>query len=283
MRWQLLCALALLWNKPGATSFAWNHQSKLRIGNATSNSTVSPTPVPSLAPGGNATNTTAPTAAPSVQVTNVTQTPTAAPSVEAKNVTQAPTLVPTNATNAPTTQPVGPLPTNAPTRAYTTSPTTNGTDNGGDHHHHKKGPTVAKLIAKTLGWFVLIFLSGLVFAAGVSQKERIFYLLKEVGSDGDRIKFYCGREVIYILRRAFLSFDPVFLHIMFSHFKETDFVVSLLVVQCWYRVRQSGFTRWLARKFRRGGGRSDNSLSEVVFDSSDADGMSEPFLLRDGL
>mmetsp|Transcript_19868 Transcript_19868/g.36074 ORF Transcript_19868/g.36074 Transcript_19868/m.36074 type:complete len:232 (-) Transcript_19868:136-831(-) len=231
MRWQLLCALALLWNKPGATSFAWNHQSKLRIGNATSNSTVSPTPVPSVAPGGNATNTTAPTAAPSVQVTNVTQTPTAAPSVEAKNVTQAPTLVPTNATNAPTTQPVGPLPTNAPTRAYTTSPTTNGTDNGGDHHHHKKGPTVAKLIAKTLGWFVLIFLSGLVFAAGVSQKERIFYLLKE----------------------------------------------------CWYRVRQSGFTRWLARKFRRGGGRSDNSLSEVVFDSSDADGMSEPFLLRDGL
>eukprot|EP00978_Attheya_sp_CCMP212_P047025 scaffold421188_cov47-Attheya_sp.AAC.15 len=243
MRWQLICALALLGNKPGATSFAWDHQRRLRIGNATSNSTVSPTPVPSVAPGGNATNTTAPTAAPSVQVTNVTQTPTAAPSMEVKNVTQSPTVVPTNATNAPTAQPVGPLPTNAPTRAYTTSPTTNGTDNGGGHHHHKKGPTVGKLIAKTLGWFVLIFLSGLVFAAGVSQKERIFYLLKE----------------------------------------GTDFVVSLLLVQCWYRVRQSGFTRWLARKFRRGGGRSDNSLGEVVFDSSDADGMSEPFLMRDGL
>lgn len=231
-----MCALTLLWNTPSATSITWNHQRRLRVGNATSNSTESPTPVPSVAPGGNATNTTTPTSAPSVQVKNLTQTPTAAPSVEVKNFTQSPTLVPTKATNAPTTQPVGSLPTKAPTRAYTTSPTMaphgkNGTDNGGDHHHHKKGPTIAKLIAKTLGWFVFIFLSGLVFAAGVSHKERIFYLLKE----------------------------------------------------CWYHIRQSGFTRWLARFFRRGGGRSDNSLSEVVFDSSDADGMSEALLLRDGL
>lgn len=116
-----------------------------------SNSTVSPSPSrpPSHAP-------------------NATTQPTVAPTT---NVTDAPTSAPTNATSPPSVAPTK-HPTDSPTSSPSAAPST------------AKSPThktsIGTIIAKTIGWLILIALSVLLFGAAMSNRYQIYYALRGV-------------------------------------------------------------------------------------------------------
>jgi hypothetical protein len=129
------------------------------------NSSIAPSagmPSASMPPSSShASNTTQPTPAPSGNET-VVPTPTPAPSES--NTTEPPSVAPSMHLTEPPTIP----PTSSPSAAPSVKPSP-----------HKK-TSIGKIVAKTLGWLLLIALSVLLFGAAMSNRYQIYYALRGV-------------------------------------------------------------------------------------------------------
>ena len=117
-----------------------------------SNTSLHPTPTPSSAPTGN--DTSIPTLAP------VSLFPSSSPSISSQVPSLSPSMRPTE---IPTTTFPSQSPSGAPT-----SPAS------------PHASSIGKIIAKTLGWLILIALSVILFGALMSNRYRIYYALRGV-------------------------------------------------------------------------------------------------------
>jgi hypothetical protein len=132
-------------------------------------------PSPSLSPF-QASNTSEPTLVPTGNATlvptgNATEAPTLAPTNTTVPPTSTPTLAPTNATDRPTTG----LPTGHPTLHPSYSPSSIPTSKPANHKS-----SIGTILAKTLGWLILIALSVILFGAVMSNRYQIYYALRGV-------------------------------------------------------------------------------------------------------
>ena len=134
------------------------------------NSSVSPSVSPS-----EASNSTQPTQAPTA---NDTAVPTAAP-----------TAAPTTTSEPPSTQPsihFTEPPTATPSHSPSAAPSTTAPP------PHKA--SIGKIIAKTLGWLILIALSVLLFGAAMSNRYQIYYALRGVWYT--MLQMQCTRRIM---------------------------------------------------------------------------------------
>lgn len=201
------------------------------------------TSVPTLSPAAANTTTDSPsTAAPPIatnssvspslspsEVSNSTQ-PTQAPTA---NETVVPTPAPTNSSEPPSAQPSIHL-TEPPTAAPTHSPSAAPSKNASPSHK----ASIGKIIAKTLGWLILIALSVLLFGAAMSNRYQIYYALRGVWYT--LLQMQCTRRVMTKLNAC------------------TRWLMEKLNV----RSRDGG-----------GGAAASGSLNEIIFDNDLTEGL----------
>jgi hypothetical protein len=132
-------------------------------------------PSPSVSPS-HASNTSEPTMVPTGNATespkgNKTEAPTVLPTITTLSPTLTPTLAPSNSTDTPYTA----LPTGHPTLHPSYNPSSVPTSKSIPHKS-----SIMTILAKTLGWLILIALSVILFGAVMSNRYQIYYALRGV-------------------------------------------------------------------------------------------------------
>jgi len=112
------------------------------------------------------------------------------------------------------------------------------------------------MIARTIGWLIILALSVLCFGAIMSNRYRIYYALRGVRGS------CCVVVVDHLLAwLCWLTIVPP----------------TSITLQLWYAFLRLDCTRWIIRKVRRQGPSSNTSLNEIIFDQND---MNEGLLLN---
>lgn len=157
------------------------------------------TNVPTLSPSVANTTTESPSTTSPTTATNSSVSPSFSPS-EASNSTQptqaptandtaVPTAAPTTSSEPPSTQPsihFTEPPTATPSHSPSAAPSTTAPP------PHKA--SIGKIIAKTLGWLILIALSVLLFGAAMSNRYQIYYALRGVWYT--MLQMQCTRRIM---------------------------------------------------------------------------------------